>query len=370
VSNPLSRLHGLGQSFWWDSLSRQVIDDGELARMRDEDGMRGITSNPSIFHAAISQGDLYDQRIAALGGTELGTEELFWKLAIADIQDACDQLRVVYDDSKAHDGYVSLEVNPHLAFDAEGTLAQARELWERVDRPNLMIKIPGTPECVDAIRDAVRAGLNINVTLLFAQSAHVDVMDAYLDAVEARVAAGEPVDRIASVASFFVSRVDTLIDKRLDAMGTPEAKALRGKAGVANARLAYQNYLQRFSGPRWERLRAAGAQVQRPLWASTSAKDPAYSPILYVETLIGRDTVNTLPTVTIDHYREHGQPQADTILQGLDDARASFEKLEALGISMNEVTEELLREGVEKFNQSFDALLADLASKAERIGAG
>lgn len=370
MSNPLVRLHDLGQSFWWDSLSRQVIDDGELARMRDEDGMRGITSNPSIFQAAISEGEIYDRRIAGLAGRNLDTEALFWELAIADIQDACDQLRVVYDQSAARDGFVSLEVNPHLAFDADGTIAQVRELWARVDRPNLMIKIPGTPACVGAIRQALREGMNINVTLLFAQSAHLEVMDAYLDAIEERVDAGEAVDRIASVASFFVSRVDTLIDKRLDALGGDEAAALRGKAGVANARLAYQNYQQKFSGARWEKLRAAGAQVQRPLWASTSAKDPAYSPIVYVESLIGENTVNTLPTVTLDHYRQHGDPRADTILEDLEGARASIQGLAAIGIAMDEVTQTLLAEGVEKFNQSFDSLLEDLAGKAERIGAG
>ena len=370
MSNPLVQLHALGQSFWWDSLSRSVIDNGELARMRDADGMRGITSNPSIFHAAISEGDVYDERIAARVREKLSTEQLFWALAVDDIQDACDLLRPVYDGSEARDGFVSLEVNPHLAFDAAGTLRQARELWQRVSRPNLMIKIPGTAQCVPAIRQAVEAGLNINVTLLFAQSAHIAVMDAYLDAIESRIANGLSVDRISSVASFFVSRVDTLIDARLDKLASPEAQALRGKAGIANAQLAYANFRRRFSGPRWEPLRKAGAQPQRPLWASTSTKDPQYSPVLYVEALIGSDTVNTMPTATLNAYRSSGQPRAGTIEQDLVAAQSSLDGLRRLGIDMDEVTATLLREGVEKFNQSFDALLSDLAQKAQRIAAG
>jgi transaldolase len=370
MSNPLQKLHGFGQSFWWDSLSRHAIESGEMARMRDEDGMRGITSNPAIFQTAIARGNDYDARIQSLLDRASTAEAMFWELAIADIQDACDLLRALYDESDGGDGFVSLEVNPHLANDGPGSLAQAKELWSRVDRPNLMIKIPGTAAGVPAIREALRDGLNINITLLFSQRAHMDVMEAYIEALEARMDAGKPIERIASVASFFVSRVDTLVDGRLEQIGGPEARALLGKAGIANAKLAYENFLSRFEDARWERLASNGARVQRPLWASTSTKNPDYSPTLYVGNLVGRDTVNTIPTSTIDAYREQGDGRADAIREGVAEARGQIEALAALGIDMDQVTAQLLEEGVEKFNAAFDSLLEDLDAKLKSLSIG
>jgi transaldolase len=367
MSNPLQKLHGFGQSFWWDSLSRHAIETGELARMRDEDGMRGITSNPAIFQTAIARGNDYDARIQSLLDRASTAEEMFWELAIADIQDACDLLRSLYDESDGGDGFVSLEVNPHLANDGAGTLAQAKELWQRVARPNLMIKIPGTAAGVAAIRQALRDGLNINVTLLFSRQAHMDVMEAYVEALEARLDAGESIERIASVASFFISRVDSLVDERLQQIGGPKAKALLGKAGIANAKLAYENFLSRFEDARWERLAAQGARVQRPLWASTSTKNPDYSLTLYIGTLIGRNTVNTIPTSTIDAYRKRGDGRANAIREGVAEARQQIEALATLGIDMDQVTAQLLDEGVEKFNVAFDSLLQDLDAKLRAL---
>jgi transaldolase len=365
--NPLRQLHALGQSFWWDALSRRALQAGEVARMRDEDGMRGITSNPSIFQQAIAKSTDYDGAIRELAAQGTPTEDMFWQLAIEDIAQACDLLRPVYDDSEAADGYVSLEVNPHLAHDAEGTLTQVRELWRRVDRPNLMIKIPGTQKGVFAIRQALREGHNINVTLLFSPQAHLDVMQAYIEALEARRDAGEPIDRIASVASFFVSRVDTLVDQKLESLGAETADELRGQAGVANAKVAYANFESVFGQQRWRKLAEAGARVQRPLWASTRTKDPRYSDVLYVEDLIGPDTVNTMPTVTLDAYRDHGQPAADRVRHDVDGARALMARLESVGISMRQVTDQLVEEGVEKFEKSFDELLEELDRKASRV---
>ena len=369
TSNPLRRLRELGQSFWWDSLSRRALDQGQLARRRDEDDMRGITSNPTIFHEAIARSDDYDAAIARLWAAGRSPEDMFWDLAVRDIQDACDALGRVYTESDGADGFVSLEVSPHLAFQTARTQAQAEDLWKRVGRPNLMIKIPGTPEGVPAIRACLAKGININITLLFAQQAHEDVMRAYQDALEERVRQGLPVDRVASVASFFVSRVDTLIDKQLDALGSAGAKRLRGQAAIANAKQAYRNYQRVFAGPRWQALVEKGARVQRPLWASTSTKDPSYSDVMYVETLIGPGTVNTMPTATIDAYRDHGRPRADTVTADLAAADALFPELSKLGIELPQVTEQLLREGVAKFASSFDELLAALRSKAQRLGA-
>jgi transaldolase len=366
-TNPLRSLHELGQSFWWDALSRRALAEGHVTRLRDDDGMRGITSNPSIFQQAIAKSAGYDDALRRLVQDGLTAEEMFWHLAIEDIQNACDVLRPVYDESEAGDGFVSLEVNPHLAFETEATLAQVRDLWKRVDRPNLMIKIPGTPQGIPAIRQALVEGHNINVTLLFAQDAHVDVMNAYLQALEERLRLDRPIDHVASVASFFVSRVDTLVDARLDAAKSPEARALRGEAGVANARLAYRNFQKTFAGDRWQRLARAGGRVQRPLWASTSTKDPSYPDTLYVDELIGKDTVNTMPTVTVDAFRDHGRAVADRILADPEGAERTLASLESLGIPMQEVTATLLAEGVEKFERSFDELLGVLEEKARRI---
>lgn len=369
ASNPLQRLHELGQSFWWDTLSRRILQDGTLERMRDKDGMRGVTSNPAIFQQAIAKSDDYDGAVAPLAAKGLGKDEIFWELAVEDIQLACDQLRPVYEGSEGADGFVSLEVDPRLAHDTRGTLEQAKELWEKVGRPNLMVKIPATPAGVPAIHQALVEGLNINVTLLFSQRAHIDVMDAYLDAMDERLERGLDLAGVSSVASFFVSRVDSLVDSKLEDIGSDAALELRGQAGVANARLAYQNFLERFSGDRWDRLAAAGARVQRPLWASTSTKNPEYPDTLYVETLIGPHTVNTMPTATVEAWRDHGTPRANSVCEDLHGARGCMERLEAMGIGMDHMTDQLLAEGVDKFEQSYVQLLGAIAEKAGKLAA-
>jgi transaldolase len=365
--NPLQKLIDFGQAFWWDTLSRAGLRDGDVERMRDENGMRGITSNPTIFQKAISESADYDPAITKLAAQGLDPTEIFWKLAVEDIQTACEVLAPVHESSSGSDGFVSLEVDPHLAFDPDGTLRDVRRLWSEVARPNLMIKIPGTPPCVPAIRQALIEGHNINVTLLFSQQAHIDVMHAYIGALEERRRRGEPIDSVHSVASFFVSRVDTHVDEKLSRMHSQQADRLRGRAAIANAKLAYQNFLEVFSGDRWEALRAAGAHVQRPLWASTSTKDPSYPDVIYVEELIGRDTVNTMPTSTVEAYLDHGQPEADRVLGDVDEARRHLDTLERVGIPMEQVTAELLQEGVAKFAQSFDDLLAAMERRSREL---
>ena len=358
AKNPLVALHDLGQSFWWDQLSRRELQEGLVERMRDENGMRGITSNPAIFQKSLQDGDVYDADIARLFADGHDAEAVFWSLAVDDIRRACDVLAPVYDASSGADGFVSLEVDPRLAHDTETTLTEARRLWGEVDRPNLMIKIPGTPEGVPAIRTALTEGINVNVTLLFSPRAHIDVMHAYVDAVEARHAAGASIDDVAGVASFFVSRVDTLVDSKL-----PEGSPLRGKAGVANARVAYANFEEVFGSDRWKALEAAGARVQRPLWASTSTKDPSYRDTIYVEELIGPDTVNTMPTVTLEAWLDHGEPEADTVKRDVDGARRVFDDLSAAGVDFDAVTAQLLREGVEKFETAFAGLIESIDAK-------
>ncbi len=358
AKNPLMALHDLGQSFWWDQLSRRELQEGLVERMRDENGMRGITSNPAIFQKSLQDGDVYDAGIARLFAQGHDAEAVFWSLAVDDIRRACDVLAPVYDASGGADGFVSLEVDPRLAHDTETTLQEARRLWGEVDRPNLMIKIPGTPEGVPAIRTALTEGINVNVTLLFAPQAHIDVMHAYVDAVEARHAAGASIDDVAGVASFFVSRVDTLVDTKL-----PEGSPLRGKAGVANAKVAYANFEEVFGSDRWKALEAAGARVQRPLWASTSTKDPSYRDTIYVEELIGPDTVNTMPTVTLEAWLDHGEPEANTVKRDVDEARRVFEDLSAAGVDFDAVTAQLLREGVEKFETAFAGLIESIDTK-------
>lgn len=365
-SNTLVALHALGQSFWWDALSRRDLRNGELARMRDENGLRGITSNPSIFHSAVSSGDDYDEAIAALAQEGLEAETIFWRLAVEDIQAACDILRSVYDASHGADGFVSLEVDPRLAHDTDRTLYEARRLWGEVSRPNLMIKIPGTPEGVPAIREALIEGININVTLLFSQQAHIDVMHAYIEAMQARASRTLPLSPVASVASFFVSRVDSLIDARLEKIGG-QALALRGKAGVANARAAYANFESIFGEPRWKELEAAGAHVQRPLWASTSTKNPEYVDVMYVQELIGPHTVNTMPTNTLEAWLDHGKPEADTVRRDVRGALADLAALEAAGVSMQQITDELLADGVRKFEDSFEKLIDSVQEKMRRL---
>jgi transaldolase len=366
AENPLLLLAEHGQSVWLDNLTRSMVHDGRLKRLIDEDGVSGITSNPAIFHKAMTTGSDYDQQIRALGAKGRSAVEIYEALAIQDVQDALDLLRRVFDRTNGTDGFVSLEVSPHLASDTEGTIIEARRLWSRVARPNLLVKIPGTPEGVPAIRQCLSEGINVNVTLLFSLDAHRAVMHAHLDALDARMGRGEPVATVASVASFFLSRIDTKVDKLLDGMTDPRAKAIRGMAAVASAKLAYALWKETYSGPRWERLRAAGARVQKPLWASTSTKDKAYPDVKYVEPLIGPFTVNTLPDETVDAFRDHGRV-ADTVELDLDRERRALADLESLGISLKRVTDELVEEGIEKFNQPFDALLAALEAKRKAL---
>jgi transaldolase/glucose-6-phosphate isomerase len=362
--NPLQQLLSAGQSPWLDFVRRTLITSGELQRLIDEDGITGVTSNPSIFGKAIGGSTDYDheiQRLAAVGADHEPLD-VFFELAIPDIQMAADVLRPVYERSEAVDGYVSFEVEPRLARDAEGTIAAAREAWKRLDRPNVLIKVPGTDEGLIAIETLISGGINVNVTLLFAVQAYERVAEAYIAGLERRGAAGEEVDRIASVASFFVSRVDSAIDAQL-----PEGSELRGTAAIANARLAYERFRQIFSGERWEQLAAAGARVQRPLWASTSTKNPAYRDTMYVEALIGPDTVDTMPTNTIDAFRDHGIVGENTISEDLEGARRQIDALAGAGVDLDEVTATLLEEGIGSFAKDFDALLATIGKKISEV---
>jgi transaldolase len=367
--NPLRQLKENGQSVWLDNLSRALIESGELRRLIDEDGISGITSNPAIFAAAIDGSDSYDEQIRELAGNGMDTLALYESLAIDDIRAAADLLRPTFESTRGADGFVSLEVNPHLARDTDGTLDEAERLWRVVDRRNLMIKIPGTPEGLPAIEEALYRGVNINVTLLFSVDAYAEVMQAHLRALERRHAEGLALGDVASVASFFLSRIDTLIDKQLDAVGGEGAAALRGEAAVASARSAYRLWRQNSAGERWERLAAAGAQVQRPLWASTSTKDPSYPDTKYVEPLIGEHTVNTMPESTIDAFRDHGTVMPGSVEQGVEEARAVPGQLAALGIDLHAATEKLVEEGIAKFEQPFDALLENLEEKRTALGA-
>ncbi len=365
--NPLIRLHEFGQSFWWDSLSRRALRDGTIARMRDEDGMRGITSNPSIFQAAISGSKDYDEAVGKLMRAGLDCESVFWELAVQDIKAACELLFPVFEESEGRDGFVSLEVDPRLAYDAQRTMKEVDRLWDWVDCENLMVKIPATKEGIPVIQSALERGRKINITLLFGRKAYREVMEAYLSALETRLAHRRPLSSVASVASFFVSRLDTLVDAKLEKVDDPRAGSLMGKAAVANAKLAYRDFLEVFAGSRWEKLAQAGARAQRPLWASTSTKNPAYSDTLYVDPLVGRHTVNTIPTVTVDAYRDHGQPAADAILKDQEESSAILNEIEALGVSLDAATEELLQDGVKKFEKSFTGLLEALQEKANAI---
>lgn len=365
--NPLKELAAQGQSIWLDYIRRGMTRDGGLLKMVADDGLRGMTSNPAIFQQAIAGSDDYDDVINGLvGDAGKDAKAIFEELAIVDIREAADVLRTVYDDTDALDGYVSLEVSPSLADDAEGTLEEARRLWRAVDRPNLMIKIPGTKAGLHAIEEALFEGINVNVTLLFAVSAYADVAEAYVKALERRVAANQPVARIASVASFFVSRIDSEIDARLDklakvALPNEKILALRGKAAVANAKLAYVDVYQPLvASPRWQALAARGARPQRLLWASTGTKNKAYSDVLYIAELIGPDTVNTAPPATIDAFRDHGKV-ARTLDTNIDDARATMAALASVGVDVDEVTALLLERGKELFREAIDALFETIA---------
>ncbi len=368
---PAVRAARLGQSMWYDNISRDLLDGGELARLVAEQGVRGVTSNPTIFQKAMTTSNAYAAEFAKLAAAGRGAAEIYETMAVSDIRRGADALRGVYDASNGTDGFISLEVSPALAHDTAGTLAEATRLAAAVDRPNLMIKIPATAEGIPAVRAAIAAGISVNITLIFAVSAHAKVIDAFMSGLEDRVLRGEPIDRIASVASFFVSRVDGSVDKSLDERakaGAANAAALRGKAAIANAKLAYELFEREFASPRFEKLRTKGAQVQRPLWASTSTKNPAYKDTIYVDTLIGPHTVNTLPPATLAAFNDHGTV-AVTIRDGLDEAKRQLAGIEALGISMDRVCADLLADGVASFAKSFTDLLAAVEARRHEIAA-
>ncbi len=356
-----SRLHQLselGQSVWIDYLSRRLIHEGELERLMREDAVVGVTSNPTIFQKAISEGDAYDEQLREVLAEEDDPKEVFLKLAVKDVQDACDLLRSVWDEGQ--NGYVSIEVDPNLAFDTDASIAEAQRLHELVDRPNCFVKIPGTKDGLPAIEEMIARGRNINVTLIFSLQRYAEVVEAYLRGLERLVESGGDPSRVASVASFFVSRVDTEADRRLDEVGAPEN--LKGKLAVANAKLAYQRYEELFSGSRWEALKAKGARTQRCLWASTSTKNPAYRDVLYVEELIGPETVNTMPEETIQAFQDHGEV-ALTLEKDLDEAKRVFERIAEAGVDYDDVVVVLEQEGVQKFSDSFAELLAGVSAK-------
>lgn len=360
--NTTLQLLQAGQSIWYDNIQRGLLKNGELGGMIERGEIRGVTSNPTIFMNAITKSTDYDESLLPLVNTGLSDEEIFFHLAIEDIQAAADLFLPLYQETRGGDGYVSLEVSPYLANDTANTLAQARELWQRVNRPNLMIKIPATKPGLPAVTDAIAGGINVNVTLIFSLQRYAEVMEAYLAGLEKRVEAGLPVDSIASVASFFVSRVDTNVDARLQKIiqsGGPQvqkALALPGKAAIANARLAYADFKQVFTSERFLKLKAKGARVQRPLWASTSTKNPAYRDVMYVEELIGPDTVNTVPPQTLAAFLDHGRVR-NSLEEGLDAAKQVMADLNALGISMDEVTAQLEEEGVQSFSDAFTVVL-------------
>ena len=379
MANPLRDLERYGQSVWYDSLRRGIIASGELARFVAEDGLKGLTTNPAIYEKAIGSTRDYDAELATLlGRADLDAKAIYETLAFNDIRAAADLLRPVYEQAGRRDGYVSLEVSPVAARDEQATLAEARRLWAALDRENVMIKVPGTPEALGPIRRLLGEGVNVNVTLLFSRDAYREVAEAHVSSLEERARRGDDVSRVASVASFFVSRIDAAVDRRLDAVagaGAPEAtrrraEALRGRIAIANAKLAYQDWLAIVATPRWRKLREAGAMPQRLLWASTSTKDPRYRDVMYVEELIGPETVDTVPPATFDAFRDHGRV-AWTLERDVDGARAALAELAALGISLDEVTAQLLQDGVRLFAEPFAKLLATIeARRAAGAGAG
>jgi len=370
MANRLTALQEQGQGVWLDYIRRNMLQSGELRGLIENDGLRGMTANPTIFQQAIAAGNDYDESVSRLIRAGADPIDIYEAVAVEDIQAAADQFTPVYESTNGADGYVSLEVAPSLARNTEGTIDEARRLWKMVGRPNLMIKVPGTKEGVPAIKLLLSEGINVNVTLLFSLEAYETVAWAYVEALEERAAKGEPVDRIASVASFFVSRIDTLVDSLLDAKlanipspsGRDTIERLKGKAAIANAKLAYESFGKIFGGDRFAALKAKGARVQRPLWASTSVKNPAYSDLMYVEALVGPDTVDTMPRDTLEAFRDHGTA-ARTVDQGLDDARQTMKTLAEVGIDFKKVTDQVETEGVEKFVASFDDLVAGIESK-------
>lgn len=372
MANQLQQLLDAGQSVWLDNLRRGMFASGELQALIDK-GLRGMTSNPTIFEKAIGAGNDYDEQLRSLIGKQHDASALFWDLAVADIQSACDLFRPVYDGCGGNDGFVSLEVSPLLAHDTQGTIDMAKELWKRVNRPNLMVKIPGTNEGVPAIEECTAEGININVTLIFAIEMYEKTTQAFIRGLRRRVDKGQPIEKIRSVNSVFVSRIDTAVDKLLQARidkGETQLENLLGKAGVANLKLTYQKFLEIFGSDEWKAIAAKGGHVQRPLWASTSTKNPKYFDLMYIEPVVGRDTVNTMPPQTLDALLDHGTVKADTVLQGIDDARTVMKQLADAKISLFEVTHQLQVEGVSLFSDSFAALLGAIVYKQKQLSSG
>lgn len=361
----LKALREFGQAVWIDYIHREMLEGGELGRLIERDGVSGVTSNPAIFAKAIAGSDAYDAQIGRLLADEpnLPTAALYEALAVTDVRTAADILSPVFEASHGADGYVSLEVSPHLAADTDGSIEEARRLWSRVDRPNLMIKIPATPEGIPAVAELLAEGINVNITLMFSLAHYEAVAHAYLEGLRR---ARSP-ELLASVASFFVSRVDSMIDPLLKSCAEPGALELLGRIGIANSKLAYERFAEIFRGTEFEDLRQRGCRAQRVLWASTSTKNPAYRDVLYVEELIGADTVNTIPPSTLDAFRDHGEARG-SLTEDVAGARSRIEKLDSFGIDLGAVTEKLQREGVEKFVQPYDALLAALESKRSTAG--
>jgi transaldolase len=376
MTNPLVQIKTQGQSVWYDNIDRSQLASGEFKRMLDEDGIVGVTANPTIFEKSISSGHAYDEQLSQLISEGKSTNEIYEALVIQDIRTVADLLRPIYDRTNGLDGYVSLEVSPELAHETEGTLNEARRFWKIVDRPNLMIKIPATPEGIPAIEQALTDGINVNITLIFSLDSYKAVAEAYLNALESRNAEGKDISHIASVASFFVSRVDTLVDKLLedkikassDEAEKAHLKSLEGKAAIANARVVYQEFKRIFSTPRFETLKHSGAHVQRPLWASTSTKNPAYRDVLYAEELLGPDTVDTMPLETIVNFRDHGVV-AHTVEKDPKGAQAALDELEKVGIHYDQITQQLQDEGVKKFADSFHQLFQGIENKKQAIKA-
>ncbi len=373
-ANPLAALVDEGQSVWLDNITRDFVRGGELKRLVEEDGLRGLTSNPTIFQKAIAAGDAYDEQMRELVTEGKDAGEIFEALAVTDIREACDVFRLLYDAEGGADGFVSLEVSPSFARDTEATLEEARRLWRSVDRPNLMIKVPGTDEGAPAVRRLLAEGINVNITLLFSIENHERVMWAYIEALEERLGRGEPVDRLASVASFFISRVDTLVDglldekieRTVDGAEQERLRGLKGKAAIANAKLAYARFREVFGGERFGELAGRGVSVQRPLWGSTSVKDPEYRDVLYVEELIGPDTVNTVPPETFEAFLDHGEVRR-TVDEDVEGARRVLDELAAVGIDYGAVTRQLEDEGLRKFADSYDELIEGVEEKRERM---
>ncbi|MDD4245751.1 MAG: transaldolase [Dysgonamonadaceae bacterium] len=354
--NPLNKLQKHGQSIWLDLLNREIMDSGKLQSLIEQDDLRGLTSNPSIFEKAISGSSDYDDDIATLSKEEDNNAAIFFDMAIDDIQRAADTFKPVFDKTEGKDGFVSLEVSPYLANDTDGTIEQVRELWKKVDRKNVMIKIPGTKQGLPAIRECLREGININVTLLFGLPRYREITEAFMGGLEDRLNEGNSITDVSSVASFFLSRIDVIIDPMLKEKG---ANNLVGEVAIASAKMAYQIYLEMIESDRFKKLEANGAQRQRVLWASTSTKDPSFSDVKYVENLIGKETINTLPMETIDAFRDHGKVE-ETLTKGLDHANKVMDDLKAAGIDIDNITQKLEDEGVEKFNKAYDKLLKSI----------